>query len=140
GYAQALGKKVVLITDDPGSVPFDLAFARVLMHHPGAPFAHTAARVADAITTAIGPGSPTAVPSKLTGRDKVFFSYSHADGEYLERALIHLRPLERAGALNLWSDTKLRAGDRWREEIRKAIGAARVAVLLISADFLASEF
>jgi hypothetical protein len=140
GYAQARGKKLVLITDDPGTVPFDLSSARVLVHQAGAPFAHTTARLADAITIAIGPGSSDAVPSKLFGRDKAFFSYSHADGEYLQRILIHLRPLERAGALNLWSDTKLRAGDRWRDEIRKAIGAARVAVLLISADFLASEF
>ena len=54
--------------------------------------------------------------------------------------LVHLRPVERAGAINLWSDTKLRAGDRWREEIQKAINEAKVAVLLVSADFLASEF
>ena len=42
--------------------------------------------------------------------------------------------------MKLWSDKKLTAGDQWREEIRKALARARVAVLLISADFLASEF
>jgi hypothetical protein len=60
--------------------------------------------------------------------------------EYLDRILIHLRPVERSGKINLWSDTKIRAGDRWRDEIRKAVQEARVAVLLVSADFLASEF
>lgn len=54
--------------------------------------------------------------------------------------LIHLRPVERSGAIDLWSDTKITAGERWREEIRKAVKRARVAVLLVSADFLASEF
>jgi hypothetical protein len=51
-----------------------------------------------------------------------------------------LRPVERSGAISLWSDTKINPGARWREEIKQAIDEARIAVLLISADFLASEF
>ena len=42
--------------------------------------------------------------------------------------------------VDVWEDTRIRPGDEWRAEIRKAIEAASVAVLLISADFLASEF
>ena len=37
-------------------------------------------------------------------------------------------------------DTRLRAGDRWRKEIDKALQRAIVAILLVSADFLASDF
>jgi len=71
---------------------------------------------------------------------RVFISYSHLDQEHLARLLVHLRPIEREGRLDLWVDTRLRAGDEWEEEIRAAIARCTVAILLISADFLASEF
>jgi TIR domain len=73
-------------------------------------------------------------------KQSVFISYSHADSSYLERLLVHLRPIERQGLVHLWADTNLRAGDRWRDEIQKALDRARVAVLLVSPDFLDSEF
>lgn len=72
-------------------------------------------------------------------RKGVFISYSHADAEWLERLQKHLRPLEREG-VEIWDDTRLRPGEPWREEIREALAAAKVAILLISADFLASDF
>lgn len=70
----------------------------------------------------------------------VFVSYSHRDKEYLDRLLIHLKPLERKGLIDPWVDTRLLAGDRWKKEIDKALKQARVAILLVSADFLASDF
>lgn len=73
-------------------------------------------------------------------RDQVFISYSHADREHLARLRIHLRPFERKGLVEVWVDTRLETGDEWREEISDAIDRASVAVLLISADFLASDF
>ena len=51
-----------------------------------------------------------------------------------------MEPLERTATLELWSDEKIQPGSEWREEIRDAIKKARVAVLLVSADFLASDF
>lgn len=73
-------------------------------------------------------------------RRTVFVSYSHTDRRYLQRLQVHLRPLEREGLITFWADTNLRPGDRWREEVRTAIDSARIAVVLVSADFLASEF
>jgi hypothetical protein len=73
-------------------------------------------------------------------RTTVFISYSHRDEEWLRRVQIHLRDLERRGLIQLWDDTKIPAGDRWRENISDALNLAKVAILLVSADFIASEF
>src|SRR5439155_20530909 len=51
-----------------------------------------------------------------------------------------LRPLEKRGLLDLFDDSKIKPGSRWREEIKAALDRARVAILLISADFIASDF
>jgi hypothetical protein len=71
---------------------------------------------------------------------RIFLSYSHKDKQFLERILVHLKPLETAGLMDTWVDTRLKAGDRWKENIEAALQSASVAVLLVSADFLASDF
>jgi hypothetical protein len=70
----------------------------------------------------------------------VFVSYSHKDRAWLERVQVHLRPLARDGKLELWDDTRIKSGQRWRDEIKAALAQADVAILLISADFCASDF
>jgi hypothetical protein len=70
----------------------------------------------------------------------VFVSYSHKDQRWLDRLLVHLTPLEQSFQIVLWSDTKIRPGSQWREEIRNALKRTKIAILLVSADFLASDF
>src|SRR5262245_41221940 len=74
------------------------------------------------------------------GRRKVFVSYSHTDNEWLKRVQIHLKDLTRRGLVELWDDTKIQSGAQWQEDIKGALESAKVAVLLISADFIASNF
>jgi len=75
-----------------------------------------------------------------SARTKAFISYSHKDEKHLERLHIHLEPYRRERKLDVWDDTHITPGARWRGEIRAAIAAAKIAILLVSADFLASEF
>lgn len=73
-------------------------------------------------------------------RDQIFVCYSHTDSRWLDRLLIHLDPLERRGILDIWSDQRIEPGDDWKEEILAALDRAQFAVLLVSADFIASKF
>ena len=73
-------------------------------------------------------------------RTQVFISYSHKDQEYLDQLQDHLKPLIRDKRVDIWDDTMLQTGSRWREEIRDAISRAKAAVLLVSPSFFASDF
>lgn len=70
----------------------------------------------------------------------VFVSYCHRDREWKDKLHPHLRGFEKQGHFAVWDDTCIGVGEGWEEKIAEAIEGAQVACLLISADFLASDF
>ena len=81
-----------------------------------------------------------AVEARKGDRPKLFVSYSHVDTSCVERLLVHLKPLERSNTVVCWSDRRLRTGDKWKTELEQNLSEAVIAILLVSADFLASDF
>ncbi len=74
------------------------------------------------------------------GQPVVFISYSRQDEQEKEKLLSHLAVLKGAGLIDLWSEDRIGAGRDWQQEIRAAMAQAQVAILLITANFLTSEF
>ena len=69
-----------------------------------------------------------------------FVSYAHHDFRMFGEFRTHLKSIERAFALNLWSDTRISAGHYWNSKIEDAIEHADVFILLASPDFIASDY
>ncbi len=71
---------------------------------------------------------------------KLFYSYSHKDEELRKELENHLSILKRQGIVSEWHDRNIEAGDDWAAEIDNNLDEADVILLLVSADFLASEY
>jgi hypothetical protein len=68
----------------------------------------------------------------------IFISYSHKDRQWLEELMLHLAPFE--DAFDVWSDSRINAGENWEKQISNAIERADVAIILVSANYLTSSF
>lgn len=75
-----------------------------------------------------------------TEKGKIFISYNRNDLSYLKRLKIHLKPFVKDELIDVWDDTQIKAGEKWKDEIENALNNCSVAILLISADFMASDF
>jgi TIR domain len=68
----------------------------------------------------------------------VFLSYSHEDEKWKDELRDQLAVMEEL--LAVWDDRQIDGGDTWWDKIRAAMDGAEVAVCLISADYLNSDF
>lgn len=72
-----------------------------------------------------------------SARDKAFISYSKDDRMWLDQLIKVLAPIQPE---EIWWDGRIKAGQKWMDEIERALAAAKVAVFLVSPGFLSTEF
>ncbi len=70
----------------------------------------------------------------------IFFSYSHLDESLRDELAKHLKLLERQGAIATWHDRKITAGQEWANAIDHHLETAQIILLLVSVNFLASDY
>jgi len=73
-------------------------------------------------------------------RNQIFISYSHKDKEWLDTLQVNLKPFLREMPVVAWDDTRITAGSEWEEEINRALSVTKIAVCLVSTDFITSDF
>lgn len=83
-------------------------------------------------------GAPFANPS-VAARDLIFISYSHRDRDWLEHLRIFLKPYTRQN-LKIWADPHIEVGGQWRRDISAALLRSCLGVLLLSPNFLDTDF
>ena len=71
---------------------------------------------------------------------RLFYSYSHKDEALRNELETHLKIMHRRGLIDSWHDRKIRAGEDWKSEIDENLERADIILLLISADFIASDY
>lgn len=70
---------------------------------------------------------------------RIFVSYSHDDPRWYRRVRDYLKSVE-GDNVEVWSDEDIKPGQRWFDEIQKAVAATDVAVLLVTNDYVISDF
>ena len=81
--------------------------------------------------------SMTQEPTKAL---ELFYSYAHTDERWRKRLEIHLSNLQRQGFIVAWHDRNISAGTTWASEIDAHLNTAQIILLLISPDFIASDY
>jgi WD40 repeat protein len=71
---------------------------------------------------------------------KIFFCYAHEDEALLNKLKTHLKPLQRKGLIDVWYDRDISAGTEWEKQIKEQLNAAQIILLLVSPDFMDSDY
>src|SRR6266699_2745568 len=71
---------------------------------------------------------------------EVFYSYAHRDEYWRKRLETHLSTLQRQGVIAGWHDRNISAGTAWATKIDEHLNSAGIILLLISPDFIASNY
>jgi hypothetical protein len=70
----------------------------------------------------------------------IFCCYAHEDKPILMKLITHLSPLQRQGLIDIWYDGDISAGTKWEPEVKEHLNFAQIILLLISPDFMASDY
>ncbi|HEY9661813.1 MAG TPA: TIR domain-containing protein, partial [Allocoleopsis sp.] len=90
-------------------------------------------------TTQTMPSTPSSASSEPKAIE-VFFSYAHEDEKLRDELAKHIKMLERQGVITAWYDRDISGGTEWKQSIVQQLDRANIILLLISANFLASDF
>jgi hypothetical protein len=71
---------------------------------------------------------------------KIFYCYAHKDQLLRDELERHLGTLKRLNQITSWYDREIQAGTDWEQEIETQLTAANIILLLISADFISSDY
>jgi uncharacterized protein YjbI with pentapeptide repeats len=71
---------------------------------------------------------------------KIFICYAHEDEPLLNKLKSHLAPLQGQGLIDVWHDRDISAGTEWQKEISKHLNEADIILLLVSPDFMNSDY
>ncbi|HZO72051.1 MAG TPA: toll/interleukin-1 receptor domain-containing protein, partial [Ktedonobacteraceae bacterium] len=83
--------------------------------------------------------SSEATAPDTTSNLEIFYAYAREDFRYVQQLQSHLAAWRRQNDITEWDESKIMPGQVWREEIEQHLNAARVILVCISPDFLASE-
>src|SRR2546427_1209360 len=71
---------------------------------------------------------------------KIFFCYAHEDEPLLKTLKKYLTPMQRQGLIAIWYDRDINAGTAWEQEISEHLNTAQIILLLVSPDFMDSDY
>ncbi len=90
--------------------------------------------------TPLNVSSCTACGKSLPKAKSVFMSYAHEDEDLRKQFTKHLSLMKRQGLITVWNDRDITVGSEWEEEIDENLDHADVILLLISPDFMISDY
>jgi len=134
GLARSFGKPVILICRKGDPIPFDMAPFQILIYDR----IRLQETLIKPLRNLLAHKNPVSfiqknnieIKKKREEAKTVFVSYSHEDTQYLNRLKVHMRPFEKKGHIDLWVDTKITAGEKWKEKIKHALDKSVIAILL----------
>jgi TIR domain len=84
--------------------------------------------------------APDATPSAAHERPPITIFISYKDERLRNQLVAHLSPMKRRGLIHTWHDRMIGPGEDWRRAIDRNLERAAIVLLLVSADFLASDY
>ena len=93
------------------------------------------------VTNPLPIASPEALSAAPFRRPvEIFYSYSHKDEALCDQLEKHLAILQRQNVIGSWHDRSIQAGTNWEDQINAHLESSDIILLLVSADFIASDY
>jgi hypothetical protein len=132
------------IADEAGC---SIATVRRVFHSSGSVYMNVAMNLCRALDVNINDVLLDVLPVKdvspvepVLRQMTIFFCYSHNDEKYRKKLESHLSNLRRQNLIAGWHDRKIMAGSEWRDVIDEHLASSKVILLLVSSNFIDSDY